>query len=688
MEHLTTTAHAPRGTCSPGPSQASPDLFDDIPFDFSCTRPLRIPANRDQMFAWVSQVSSEQPGNLPPALAGLARTLGGPWMPPQLLHDMVQAVHARGADDAPSQARWPEAMQALAVALGGPDMSEEHRDALLRLASVPASLRRQPAWPMVEALARALGGTAMAPRHCKGLATVLRRDEHLATPDTLAALLHVLGTAPSCAPATMRLAENARALVAALSPPDPDLDGSMLLAGAVHHLRRPGTAGHSLFEMSPTAIDCLCDALIDRLASQAGRDAPGLTEHALHWLAVALGRLAVRAPAGQAVLACAYVRAARAVPSISPGRLGVIVLDLTEQALALGDGQGMDNPAIAQAIAQAMACADSLPAAHLLAWLRSVAQVAVPASGWTDPVAQGDRLAPLALAMFLPPGGVQRASVHALAAMALVSPWVPDEVIGGTRVQMLPLLTCIALAGRAGGPALTAMALGAGRGLGLHEDPQGPLRIAQAMDWLAESGVPLATTGPIRHGLELALDPSHLLDGRRHGLVLDDAQRVDWLEAACLLPRHAVATRPDDLLAVVQGLAIPDTHASLRHALIDRVLAGRQLPASVQGLRAAHRRHLADPAPQQLMDFYETVWDACGLRPLLRGELRDDVAEDWTRVMHDARQVACALLLDLQPSPGHPQPVLAAQLLAHVDGVCRTINRFLLPARQMAGTLH
>ncbi len=686
-------------TCQPDPGPAldlsqpfppaeAPDLFDDTRPDPLPAWSGRLPANRDQMLACVCGLWAQAPSCLPATLASLARALGGPAMPPQSLHDMVQALQACGAGDALAQARWPEVTQVLATALGGPDLCEDHRDGLVRLASLPASLRLGPAWLVVEALARAVGGSAMAPRHSAGLGVALRRGEYLACPENIAALLHVLGAAPACAGDAARQDANLQALVAALTPPEPDLDGPILLAGAMNFLHPLATGGHSVFELSPAATASLGATLIERLACESTL---GDQDGTLHWLAVSLGRLAQGSVHGPALLAQAYARLARAVPDITAGRLGMIVLDLAEQALPPGAAPSLEHPAVSEAVAQAMA--HDLPAAHRLAWLRSVAQLAVPAGGWADPVAQSDRLMPLARAMFHPGAGAVRPPVLALAAMALASPWVPDDVAGGIGVQELPLLTCVALAGALGPEALTALALGAGRGLGLQEHPQAPARVRAALEWLADAGVPSPVAQAIGQGLALALDPARLLDDAHSGLSLDEAQRLDWLEAACLLPRHAVASRPDGLLEVIDALGLPDSQAGLRHALVERVLAGhRQPPSTLPALRAAHRCRLADPAPHGLMDFYEAVWEDRGLRPLLQGDLSDDTLDEWNHVLHDARQVAGALLTDLQRPALHPDltpaPDDVAQWLEHVGGVCRTIDRFLLPARQMSAAGH
>lgn len=668
--------------CLAAAAADDPDLFDDHGLDLLAPWSGRLPANRDQMLACVTGLWSQAPGNLPRALAGLARGLGGPAMPPQLLHDMVQALQSCGAGDETAQARWPEVTQALAHALGGPDLCEDHRDGLVRLAGLPASLLVRPAWPVVEALARAIGGASMATRHCTGLAVALRRGEHLASPENIAALLHVLGGTPARPDDAARQDAALQALVAALTPPEPDLDGPILLAGAMNFLQ-PGARGcGSLFALSPLAMASLATTLIERLACESSI---GAQDGTVHWLAVSLGRLAQGTHGGPALLAQAYARLARAASDMSPGRLGMIVLDLAEQALPPGTAPSLAQPALSEAVAQAMAHAHAMPATHLLAWLRSVAQLAVPASGWADPVAQADRLMPLAMAMFQPQGANPRPSVLALAAMALASPWVPDEVAGGTGVQELPLLTCITLAHALGPQALTAMALGAGRGLGLQDHPQAPARIHAALEWLAGAQVPEGVTQAIGHGLQLALDPARLLEDTHSGLTLDEAQRLDWLEVACLLPRHAVASRPDGLLEAIDALGLPDTRADLHHALVERVLAGRrQPPASLPALRAVHRSRLADPAPHTLMDFYEAVWEDRGLRPLLQGDLSDDSLDDWNHVLHDARQVAGALLTDLQRPALSPAPDEVAEWLEHVGGVCRTIDRILMPARRMA----
>ncbi len=682
MEYFGPHAPAP-GPCSPPPADEDlPDLYDDSPLAGPPDWAGRLPVNRDQVLACVNGLWAQAPGSLPRQAAGLARALGGTAMPPQRLHDLVQALQASGAGDPLAQARWPEVTQALAHALGGPDLCEDHRDALVRLASLPAGLRVGPAWPVVEALARAVGGPGMATRHCAGLVGALRRGEHLACPENVAALLHVLGATPAGPADAARQAANLQAVVAALTPPDTDLDGPILLAGAMNFLQRGPDGRGGVFELSAAAIASLGSTLIERLACESRI---GAQDGTVHWLAVSLGRLAQGTDGGAALLAQAYARLTRAVPDIAPGRLGMIVLDLAEQALPPGASPTMDQPALAEAVAQAMAEAQAMPAAHLLAWLRSVAQLALPASGWADPVAQADRLVPLALAMFQPRGASPRPPVLALAAMALASPWVPDEVVGGLAVQELPLLTSIALAGAIGPQALTAMALGAGRGLGLQENPQAPARIRAAREWLAGAGAPEGVVQAIANGLQLALDPGRLLDDTRSGVTLDDAQRVDWLEAACLLPRHAMASRPDGLLEAIDALGLPDSRADLRHALVERMLAGRrQPPASLPGLRAVHRCRLADAAPHGLMDFYEAVWDDRGLRPLLRGDLADEALEDWNHVLHDARQVAGALLTDLQRPALTPAPEEVAQLLEHVGGVCRTIDRYLMPARRLA----
>ncbi len=672
--------------CMAATALPEPDLFDDTGLDRVPAWTGRLPANRDQMLACVTGLWAQAPGNLPRILASLARALGGPAMPPQLLHDMVQALQACGAGDESAQARWPEVTQALAQALGGADLCEDHRDGLVRLAGLPDGLLLRPAWPVVEALARAIGGPGMATRHSTGLGVALRRGEHLASPENIAALLHVLGGAPANTQDAARQDANLQALVAALTPPEPDLDGPILLAGAMNFLQHGARGRGTLFELSPVAIACLATTLIERLACESSI---GAQDGTVHWLAVSLGRLAQGADVSTALLAQAYARLARAVPDISPGRLGMIVLDLAEQALPPGASPSLAQPALSEAIAQAMAQAHAMPAAHLLAWLRSVAQLAVPASGWSDPVAQSDRLMSLALAMFQPRGATPRPHVLALAAMALASPWVPDEVAGGVGVQELPLLTCITLAHALGPQSLTAMALGAGRGLGLQENPRAPARIHAALEWLAGAQVPEAVTKAIGHGLQLALDPARLLDDTRCGLTLDDAQRLDWLEVACLLPRHAVASRPDGLLEAIDALGLPDTRADLHHALVERLLAGhRQPPASLPALRAVHRSRLADPAPHGLMDFYEAVWEDRGLRPLLQGDLSDDSLDDWNQVLHDARQVAGALLTDLQRPALRPAPDEVAEWLEHVGGVCRTIDRFLMPARRVAAAAY
>ena len=211
-------------TCQPGPGPAldlseafppaeAPDLFDDTRPDPLPAWSGRLPANRDQMLACVCGLWAQAPSCLPATLASLARALGGPAMPPQSLHDMVQALQACGAGDALAQARWPEVTQVLATALGGPDLCEDHRDGLVRLASLPASLRLGPAWLVVEALARAVGGSAMAPRHSAGLGVALRRGEYLACPENIAALLHVLGAAPACAGDAARQDANLQAAI-------------------------------------------------------------------------------------------------------------------------------------------------------------------------------------------------------------------------------------------------------------------------------------------------------------------------------------------------------------------------------------------------------------------------------------------------------------------------------------------
>jgi hypothetical protein len=46
--------------------------------------------------------------------------------------------------------------------------------------------------------------------------------------------------------------------------------------------------------------------------------------------------------------------------------------------------------------------------------------------------------------------------------------------------------------------------------------------------------------------------------------------------------------------------------------------------------------------------------------------------------------VAGALLTDLQRPALSPAPDEVAEWLEHVGGVCRTIDRFLMPARRMA----